>query len=184
MDECNFYTDDCDDNAICTNTIGSYNCTCNDGYTGNGTICYDADECDQKCSLCNETYATTNDANCYNTCNNCNDSEHCVNTIGSYFCIAFGTCADEGWIREGIYCIDVNECEVGRHTCGVGTSCVNNEGSFTCECLFGYGGLHKPYENNTEVCIKGSFKFSTNKSTKGELKKGTPGVYRVICTPE
>ena len=25
--------------AICTNTLGSYNCTCLDGYLGNGFLC-------------------------------------------------------------------------------------------------------------------------------------------------
>jgi len=29
----------CDDNASCTNTQGGYNCTCNTGYTGNGSTC-------------------------------------------------------------------------------------------------------------------------------------------------
>ena len=31
--------DDCDVNAKCTNTVGSYLCECNDGYSGNGTYC-------------------------------------------------------------------------------------------------------------------------------------------------
>jgi hypothetical protein len=30
---------DCHDNATCINTIGSYNCSCNDGFEGNGTLC-------------------------------------------------------------------------------------------------------------------------------------------------
>ena len=30
---------DCDDNAHCTNTIGSFNCTCDPGYSGNGITC-------------------------------------------------------------------------------------------------------------------------------------------------
>ena len=29
----------CDSNANCTNTIGSYNCSCNSGFTGNGFTC-------------------------------------------------------------------------------------------------------------------------------------------------
>ena len=39
IDECAESTDMCDPNAECTNTIGSYNCTCTVGYTGNGTSC-------------------------------------------------------------------------------------------------------------------------------------------------
>ena len=29
----------CHDNATCANTAGSYSCACNEGYTGNGTVC-------------------------------------------------------------------------------------------------------------------------------------------------
>ena len=29
----------CHTSAACTNTLGSYNCQCNSGYTGNGTFC-------------------------------------------------------------------------------------------------------------------------------------------------
>ena len=39
FDECAANTDNCDDNAYCNNTVGSFNCTCNSGYTGNGTTC-------------------------------------------------------------------------------------------------------------------------------------------------
>ena len=30
---------DCDENARCIDTIGSYNCTCNSGYEGDGFSC-------------------------------------------------------------------------------------------------------------------------------------------------
>ena len=38
IDEC-AGENDCHYNATCTNTVGSYNCTCNDGFEGNGTSC-------------------------------------------------------------------------------------------------------------------------------------------------
>ena len=37
VNECDMATHDCDMNAYCNNTIGSYNCTCNEGYSGEGS---------------------------------------------------------------------------------------------------------------------------------------------------
>ena len=37
IDECMEGTDNCDRNATCTNTDGGFYCTCNNGYSGNGT---------------------------------------------------------------------------------------------------------------------------------------------------
>ena len=40
INECVLDTDnDCDDNAECNNTVGGFNCTCEPGYMGNGTMC-------------------------------------------------------------------------------------------------------------------------------------------------
>ena len=39
MNECELGTHDCSIQATCTNTIGSFNCTCKTGYSGNGTSC-------------------------------------------------------------------------------------------------------------------------------------------------
>ena len=38
-DECTTGEDDCDDNAICTNTVGSFTCACKLGYIGDGKSC-------------------------------------------------------------------------------------------------------------------------------------------------
>ena len=46
IDECNNQaTNDCHEQATCNNTIGSYTCTCNPGYNGDGN------ECEGKCLI-------------------------------------------------------------------------------------------------------------------------------------
>ena len=39
INECAMGTDNCAPEATCTNTEGSFTCTCNHGYTGSGTVC-------------------------------------------------------------------------------------------------------------------------------------------------
>ena len=39
IDECTDGDSSCDVNAVCTNTHGSYTCTCQSGYSGDGVIC-------------------------------------------------------------------------------------------------------------------------------------------------
>ena len=39
VNECVLNLDDCDGQAMCNNTLGSFSCSCNTGWTGNGTSC-------------------------------------------------------------------------------------------------------------------------------------------------
>ena len=39
MDECSQGMNDCHGNATCNNTEGSYNCSCKNGFTGDGFTC-------------------------------------------------------------------------------------------------------------------------------------------------
>jgi hypothetical protein len=39
IDECLTKTNNCDENAICTNTNGSFICDCKNGYSGDGQLC-------------------------------------------------------------------------------------------------------------------------------------------------
>ena len=57
VDECTEDYDDCDTNAECTNTPGSFECTCNIGYTGDGVTCEGAYNntvltCNIHCNYC------------------------------------------------------------------------------------------------------------------------------------
>ena len=39
VDECATGTDNCDDHAVCINSVGSFTCVCRSGYDGNGVVC-------------------------------------------------------------------------------------------------------------------------------------------------
>ena len=47
---------DCHEDAICTNTIGSWVCACEDGYEGSGQACFDVNECTSGISLSASIY--------------------------------------------------------------------------------------------------------------------------------
>jgi len=45
MDECSAESNSCDENADCTNSEGSYFCTCKEGFDGDGTVCQGEQNC-------------------------------------------------------------------------------------------------------------------------------------------
>eukprot|EP00794_Sanderia_malayensis_P007256 gene7256-8064_t len=157
VDECSFGIHSCHQKAACNNLKGSYYCTCETGYTGNGYSCTDIDECfdgSHSCStqatcrnvessyLCfcktgftgNGTYCLDNDE-CLLSTHNCNANSACANTFGSFTC----SC-NKGYIGDGINCQDVDECSSQRHNCHADASCNNTQGSYLCTCNTGYHG--------------------------------------------
>ncbi|MDI3281758.1 DUF4215 domain-containing protein [Polyangium sp. 15x6] len=116
IDECALGTDNCSDDATCTNTPGSFTCTCNMGYTGNGVVCVDIDEC----------LLDTDD---------CDDDATCTNTPGSFTCAC-----NMGYTGDGVVCTDIDECALDTDNCDANATCMNNPGSFTCACNMGYAG--------------------------------------------
>jgi hypothetical protein len=128
VDECSLGTHDCDPDATCTNVPpGSYTCTCNDGYEGDGKMCTEVDEC----SL--GTY-------------DCDPVATCTNTPpGSYTC----TCND-GYEGDGKTCTEVDECS--SVLCGDNAACVEG----TCRCFAGYVGdpgfkCYKCFQDKSEL---------------------------------
>eukprot|EP00117_Sycon_ciliatum_P008637 scpid11083/ scgid1619/ Fibrillin-2 len=110
-------THDCSENATCTNTVGSFYCTCNVGYTGNGTHCVDIDECSQR---------------------PCSNVSSCTNTAGAFFCQCMA-----GFSGDGVTCADLDECllqSASVRDCSENSTCRNTIGSFTCTCLRGFSG--------------------------------------------
>jgi hypothetical protein len=134
VDECASGDNECDpDNAVCTNTDGSYECDCVDGFAdgteAKGEVCADVDEC-----------AVASD----NACSSSDDGGFCTNTVGSYEC----GCID-GYRLEGTKCVDIDECaDVGRSIlCHESAQCVNLPGSHRCSCLDGLLG------NGIQQCV-------------------------------
>jgi len=119
----------CDTNSQCSNMIGSYNCSCNGGFTGNETGCVDVDECidDGVCSLKQNT--------------------ECLNSIGSFDCV----CKPGYNGTEDGSCEDIDECSESV-MCSINANCLNTEGSFMCLCKDGFEGNGFVCEENVEIC--------------------------------
>ncbi|XP_072043779.1 uncharacterized protein [Amphiura filiformis] len=114
INDCTLSTDNCDTNASCTNTNGSFICTCNAGYSGDGVTCTELDEC---------TLDT----------DNCDTNASCTNTVGSFTCAC-----NTGYSGDGVTCTDVDECFTGP--CDSNATCSNIPGSFDCICNAGFDG--------------------------------------------
>uniref|UniRef100_A0A5F8H1B1 Fibrillin 3 n=1 Tax=Monodelphis domestica TaxID=13616 RepID=A0A5F8H1B1_MONDO len=117
IDECKVLSNLCQ-NGQCINTIGSFRCHCETGYTPDitGTACVDVDECEQSPKPCNFL---------------------CKNTEGSFKC----SCP-RGYLLQGNgkTCKDLDECATKQHNCQF--LCVNTVGGFTCKCPPGFTQHH------------------------------------------
>ena len=100
INECNISKTNCHDNADCTNTPGSFECTCHTGYTCDGvTSCTDIDECAEDKG-------------------NFHVNANCSNTLGSFKC----TC-HTGFTGDGVSCTDIDECAENKDNCLADRDC-------------------------------------------------------------
>ncbi|KAF3700301.1 Adhesion G protein-coupled receptor E1 [Channa argus] len=145
INECQTTPGICGLYANCTNTVGSFFCTCQTGFTvttagspaGASNPCIDVNECLE------------------NICGN----GTCTNNIGSYVCI----CNKGYYFLPGVKpsCQDVDEC-LNATVCGPETTCTNIPASYTCACkgqtkveAF-LGNINGQLKNNSELVIPGA----------------------------
>ena len=121
VNECELGTAECPDHSTCVNTVGSYECNCDDGYkkpkNGNN-ICKDIDECDDDTHNCPV------------------ENGSCSNTDGSFDCLC-----DLGYAfnKAKTKCKDIDECDTPLACGDENAKCINTEGSFNCKCKNGFG---------------------------------------------
>ncbi|XP_078701596.1 uncharacterized protein LOC144927767 isoform X4 [Branchiostoma floridae x Branchiostoma belcheri] len=98
----------------CTDTVGSFICSCGAGYVLNadGLACDNVDEC------------ATNNGGC---------AGNCTDTVGSFNC----SCG-AGYVlnADGLACDNVDECATNNGGCA--GNCTDTAGSFNCSCGAGY----------------------------------------------
>ncbi|XP_062601119.1 latent-transforming growth factor beta-binding protein 1-like, partial [Saccostrea cucullata] len=111
----------------CTNTNGSYMCTCDDGYElVDLSNCSDIDEClVHVCHICS-------------------------NWAGGFDCSCY-----EGYSLNisTLSCHNINECEENIHNCSDNATCHDTDGGYSCTCFKGFEGSGK----NCTVCGDSTF---------------------------
>eukprot|EP00112_Aurelia_sp_Birch-Aquarium-sp1_P015277 Seg3372.1 transcript_id=Seg3372.1/GoldUCD/mRNA.D3Y31 product=Fibrillin-3 protein_id=Seg3372.1/GoldUCD/D3Y31 len=106
IDRCKSPIYPCHTNAKCSVMNGTYSCTCKSGFTGNGTLCDNINECKSK--------------------EICHRQAICSDTEGSYKC----QCR-KGFVGNGTKCRDADECKLNA-PCPSFRACVNTFGSYNC----------------------------------------------------
>jgi hypothetical protein len=150
----------CPADATCGNNGTIHvDCTCNEGFEGDGTECLNVDDCDP--NPCLNDGACQDEVSSYScTCadgfegdlcdinlddcnpNPCQHGGLCADGVSTYTCDC-----ELGF--EGTNCeININECD--PNPCQNGGGCTDDIASYTCECVVGYAG--SDCETNVDEC--------------------------------
>ena len=147
VNECDASTA-CSDWATCNNTFGSFSCSCNAGYHGNGTLCDACDagySCDGDVSKPEMCVVGTYSRVAASSCTSCpgnstseNASEYC-NCVAGYVGDG-GTSAKRLLTYPNSTCLNEDECVTNSHNCDQVATCTDTIGSFTCTCPASFPG--------------------------------------------
>ena len=132
INECQDTPDVCDDNATCNNTIGSYTCTCNEGFTGEGSN----GTCEGNIFIGGPVPPNYYPATCL--------SQTYVRVAPpspQYFVSFYSTVT---WVAIHMFIlityVDINECEQVPLVCDDNATCNNTIGNYSCTCNEGFSG--------------------------------------------
>ena len=104
INECARRQDSCSDFAVCSNTMGSFECTCLLGYQGDGRDCAGRNT-DLKCEAYVIMYVHIHSADideCASDRANCDVNADCINTRGSFQCICRSGYQGSGQVCTGM----------------------------------------------------------------------------------
>merc|ERR1719267_423065 len=126
MDECTYEDgaySGCDPAALCSNSIGSHSCVCNEGYFGDGVTCTPCTVCDpgyEPFGPCDETdWTCVNIDECERDLDNCHEHATCTDNEGSFKCECDQNGPGDEWWGIGIDtedgCLACTVCYDGYH---------------------------------------------------------------------
>ena len=145
--ECEDGTHECDPNADCFNTYGSYICACKDEFYGDGVDCAPCSVCQEEC-----------------------EGEECKTGPGYTEDKKEPPC--EASDRT---CRDINECSLldeRTHNCDDHADCDNGVGSFKCTCQVNFEWWGEGTDGTCEkctICDKGDYMWDDCTSTTDRI---------------
>ncbi|MEZ4336852.1 MAG: EGF domain-containing protein [Sandaracinaceae bacterium] len=191
----------CTERSLGAWSAPGYTCSCQAGYSSDGTTCVLQNECTagtddcHPLAMCVDPSPAMGDFSCtcpsgyvggghgaggctdVNECamglDDCHTNATCTNTPGSFTCAC-----NTGYSGDGRICLDVNECldPTFLAMCDPNSTCANTPGSFACNCNTGWSGDGRVACTDVDECVAGTDDCDTNASCTN-----TPGSWTCAC---